>query len=1029
MRLKLGLLLLSIVLFDSPKFASNVAAQTPSNYKIVKFKGKAYSPSPLKKRIAKQKNLKSVEMPGDVLSAQLYRPQTGDKFPAIILVHDCRGIQPYQQQWAEQLKGWGYVVLLLDSFTTRKIESTCDGLAEKENFLIRGGRTQDIFAAYDYIKAQDYIEPFRIGLMGWDYHSVLGALANHGLQQEFDAPFMGAVAIYPSCNATIGTGSVSPLLILAAEQDDWTPAEQCRKMIEYSKEEMDKIKVKFLQAKHGFDDPTLQDETIFPTFRNYFKSPALGVTMQYDRTAHQQAIKLTRRFIDFNVKYRPIQITLDDLPAEFTQEEIEKATWINPPDQHGPDIPPQGYSLFDKIFSFSEDGKTQHDIPYPFDRILNKLSKLSDQPGTKQAKLKLTLFPAGRSLTRNASAPEFFKYPRIIVMLDSEAKISDGHYGPLLKDRLYIALTEPANVLEIISYNDTMQRFEFQVVHNYARNQQPSVVYAKRSLCLSCHQNHAPIFPNAPWDETNFNQQIFSKIKAVRDDFYGFTTAVPALSSTNDIDRSTNRATRLPIYNALWQKSCGNNDSPENAAKTCRAQIFKSMLQYRLSNKTGFDRGDQNYQDNFIGPASTAWQENWPDGLKIPRANITDRNPFVEKMVVSSKFDPLTSRDPETIWFGRNLRDVEQVIIGLSQQIHSHDIGRLDRVLSLHAAKNDDIAVYESDCTLTPSRTSHDRIQAKIQCTDRNRTEKNNFQLIGEIELGLDPKTAKGKFNSVRLDEDSVLYDLEFATTSFTESANKLLAGFEVTHKKSDLSVRTTNGSAVTRFELNISQDGFDHDNKPIKATLAFSVRDDFRAASNAVDSLVLANQGASKALFSNTPFNANSYMRSLLEALGENEIIKDCCDSLPSGLAKNTLPTSQFFVDENINVMTAPLPAVFTTLCSACHRTGLELPPSFLSGNQEQIQRNLVQCAPRIAYRLQMWKKAASLRAKSPMPPNPPLINKQKLSVEQWKNHALIDRITRYALVLIDSTLSEDELLTQVLNTPFENLQECRAL
>lgn len=1005
-----------------------VSLAQADDFEMVYFPGKSYPISALKKRIAQQKNLKAVEQPGDPLSGQLYKPSKGESFPAIVMVHDCRGIQPYQQQWAEQLMAWGYVVLMLDSFTTRQIKSTCEGLAEKENYLIRGGRTQDIFAAYDYLKQQDYVSPFRIGLMGWDYHSVLGALANHGLQQKFAAPFMGAVAIYPSCNATIGTGSVSPLLIFAAQDDDWTPAEQCHLMMEYSKGEMDKIKVEYLaDAKHGFDDPALSKETYFPTIRNYFKNPAVGVTMQYNLAAHQQTIKLARQFLDFNVKYRPIQITLDDLPAEFSQAQINKASWVNPRDQVGEDIPAQGYSLFDRVFSVKDNGVYRHDIPYPFDRLLDKLSKLTDQPDAKKSNLKFALFPNGRSLTRNSSAPEFFKYPRIIVTVDAEAKIKDGQYGPLLKDRLYIALTEKDNVLEVISYNDIAQRFEFQIVHDYGENKTPSVIYAQRSLCLSCHQNHAPIFPNAPWDETNFNEKIFSEIKAVRNDFYGFTTAVPALSSTNDIDRSTNRATRLPIYHALWQKSCMTSAESERTSQ-CRAQLLKSMLQYQLSNRTGFDGQSTSFEARFISVVTDAWRKHWPNGLAIPSANITDRNPFVEKMVVSSKFDPLRIRDPETIWFGENLRDVKQVIAGLSQQIHSHDINNLDKYL-MQNARDSGYTRFASDCMLTPTRATLQHISAKIHCIDRQRAEKNNFELIGKIGINRIKNIVSGRFNSIKLANGSLLYDVKFGPVKLGSSTKWLVSDFEVHHKKSKLSVRAVDGNAVVNFQLKIDANQLKMKDENINAELTFSLANDFLLVSNAIDVMLRDKTNAYDALFDADPFNSYLVMKELFSVLDADEsmLMGACCQTHPDGLEKKALGIGEFLNDQDIDLEESPINSVFLTLCGACHRTGLSLPPSFMSGDQEQIKRNLTRCAPRIAYRLQMWRTAIAERPKSPMPPVPPKVNGYQFNQLNWVSNPVIERLTQYAISLIDSPLSPQNRLAEILKTPFQNLDECR--
>ena len=42
----------------------------------------------------------------------------------------------------------------------------------------------------------------------------------------------------------------------------------------------------------------------------------------------------------------------------------------------------------------------------------------------------------------------------------------------------------------------------------------PQVFYARRSLCLACHQNAAPIFARPLWDETPANPAIAARLKA-----------------------------------------------------------------------------------------------------------------------------------------------------------------------------------------------------------------------------------------------------------------------------------------------------------------------------------------------------------------------------------------------------------------------------------------------------------------------------------------------------------------------------------
>ena len=1017
-------------------FLNAACADTVSQQKI-QFKGKSFPASALKQRIAKQKGLTLKPVKPDTLSAYLYKPVIGSsadkttnkkgqhKFPAIIMVHDCRGVQAYQKDWAELVASWGFVVLLMDSFTTRKIDSTCAGLGEQENFLIHGGRVQDVFAAHDYLSKQDYVEDFRIGLMGWDYHSVLGAVAKHGMQQKFEANFMGVVAIYPSCNATSGTDFISPILVLIGELDDWTPAQECRIMERYARSGLESVQLRYFKnTQHGFDDTSLKQQVYYPDFRNYFKSPARGATMQYNEEAHQASKKIIRQFLNFNIKHRPIQITLDDLPSQFTAEQIENASWINPPDDHGSNLPAVGVSLFDKVFSVKNNSEWRHDIPFPFDKLLTKLSAVVDRPDAANTNLKAVLIPSGRSLVRNAAAPDFFEFPRIVVAVDTQPPLKDNQYALMLKDRLYIAYQEKANALEVISYNETQQRFEFQLVRNYLADQSPKVEYANRSLCLSCHQNHAPIFANAPWDETNFNEQVFSRIKAKREDFYGLIRAVPVASSANAIDRSTNRATYLPIYNELWDKGCSGANPL--ASVSCRSQAFKAMLQYRLSNKAGFEKNTLDYQEKFLLVAANAWQNHWPNGLAIPAANITDRNPFTEKMEVSARFDPLTRRPPQTIWFGSNAQNIEQVITGLADQIFKSDIALLDTLLLSAPRSNLNKVKYTNDCSIITSSVRSSKLTATIDCKNRKRTEENNFNLHGTLKFNLDDNTVSGTFNSIRRQDEFILHALQFDTTVLEQSTANLNASFTPHHKKSKLTVRLPSGNAIESFELTFKTGDINKDTKSIRADLTFYTVDDFSIINHAIGELIPENPNDTDTIFSAQPFYAGVYFSKLLAALNTQAVPQYCCEQDPVGLIDQTSSRNNDVNHVNMDLSAASIDDLFLAVCGSCHQSEEPFPPNFLSGNPEQIQRNLKQCAPRIAYRLHMWTLAQSKRKKTPMPPIDPEISYPDSVDVAWPESSVYSRIKNYILALIDAPGKNDKLLSELLKTPYKNLDTC---
>ena len=71
-----------------------------------------------------------------------------------------------------------------------------------------------------------------------------------------------------------------------------------------------------------------------------------------------------------------------------------------------------------------------------------------------------------------AAAPDFFAHPRVVT-----AAVADGD-GELLRDRLYLGFQRQAGVIEVISYNETLGRFEFQIVRNYVKDGAPQAVYA-----------------------------------------------------------------------------------------------------------------------------------------------------------------------------------------------------------------------------------------------------------------------------------------------------------------------------------------------------------------------------------------------------------------------------------------------------------------------------------------------------------------------------------------------------------------------
>ncbi|HET6521431.1 MAG TPA: hypothetical protein VFG47_16665, partial [Geminicoccaceae bacterium] len=253
------------------------------------------------------------------------------------------------------------------------------------------------------------------------------------------------------------------------------------------------------------------------------------------------------------------------------------------PDEPGPNLPPVGRSLFDEVYGVgppaaSPADEARHAIPFPFERLLADLNAR-----IAPAEAKTVLVPLGRSLQRHAADPDYFASPRIVVAVDDDGA---GAGGPLLRDRLYLGYHERAGVIEVISYNEDAGRFEFQVVEGYGPGRLPRVEYAERSICVTCHQGHAPIFATALWSETNADPRVAARLAAELGAAFHGAPVRRGIDVADALDRSTDRANRLAFANFAWTHGCGGPEGPEAAAR-CRGDLLLAVLRYRLGGARG----------------------------------------------------------------------------------------------------------------------------------------------------------------------------------------------------------------------------------------------------------------------------------------------------------------------------------------------------------------------------------------------------------------------------------------------------------
>ena len=140
------------------------------------------------------------------------------------------------------------------------------------------------------------------------------------------------------------------------------------------------------------------------------------------------------------------------------------------------DLPPEGTrSLFDHLITQNEG------IPFPFSEFSNLLTNVSPNNEPPLS----VLIPNGRSLLKGQADNTL---PRIILSPDFQAPNTPTGLGLNTQGQLFMGFVEAADEIEVISYNEAAGRFEYQLVQNYCEGCVPRVVYARRAICLTCHQ-------------------------------------------------------------------------------------------------------------------------------------------------------------------------------------------------------------------------------------------------------------------------------------------------------------------------------------------------------------------------------------------------------------------------------------------------------------------------------------------------------------------------------------------------------------
>jgi dienelactone hydrolase len=168
-------------------------------------------------------------VPGESIHGDLAKPDGAGPYPAVVGLHGCAGMQETtKQRLADELVAWGYVVLFVDSYATRRgMDHACTSSA----FATFVKRMPDAYGALVFLAGQSFVDPRRTAALGFSAGGrVALSVAEPNSLKLFAPPghlrFRAAVAFYPPCMQAVERPGI-PTLIFVGALDDWTPAADC----------------------------------------------------------------------------------------------------------------------------------------------------------------------------------------------------------------------------------------------------------------------------------------------------------------------------------------------------------------------------------------------------------------------------------------------------------------------------------------------------------------------------------------------------------------------------------------------------------------------------------------------------------------------------------------------------------------------------------------------------------------------------------------------------------------------------------
>jgi dienelactone hydrolase len=193
-----------------------------------------------------------------IIAGELRIPRAGiDRLPAVVLLHGSGGVAGNVDDWAQMFNSMGIAAFIVDSFTTRGIQSTVND----QDQLGRLAMTVDAYRALEMLANHPRIDPDRVALMGFSRGGQATLYASLKRFQKMHGPkgasFAAYIPFYPSCATTyLDDEDVAdrPIRVFHGVADDYVPVGPCRTYVgRLRKAGKDVELTEYPAAHHMFD--------------------------------------------------------------------------------------------------------------------------------------------------------------------------------------------------------------------------------------------------------------------------------------------------------------------------------------------------------------------------------------------------------------------------------------------------------------------------------------------------------------------------------------------------------------------------------------------------------------------------------------------------------------------------------------------------------------------------------------------------------------------------------------------------------